>query len=629
MAKPTKSFKLPISIQGADLIMNESEATIRTVGREAPIGSIFVGTGGSIFQKVGPVDTDWKDFIELIAEARGDYDPGGFPDRDGSSLSYNEVTREATLSVPVEQKILVKGKRITLTSDLVLSHPDVTGMYFFYIDSDGAMQVTNAFNQETLIYQNAYVANVYWNSTQQKAVFGIGDERHGLMDPHTHFVLHEILGSQWISGMTIGNFDAGNATADSGAQFSVSSGVLRDEDIELAVAAVSSTGVKRVLYRVGATEWRVKSTLDSFPVMQAALPECPGVERIHYNPRSLGISSLAEVPNGDFVSCFVVASNAGEFFYVVGQMTYANEPEAKDNIRQEWNSMVLDGFPAQEYKLVGVVLYETKNSFSNSIKARVVQLDSDGIYLDTRTEATGRSLTVDSHANLPGLNNGQYGDGGHTNLIPVAYAIVDPTVNDDVDLYKVGTLWVNTITKETFTCVDNSNGAAVWKSVYSYGTWQASKKYVVGDVVKYRGGQFRVITSHTSGTAFLDNPDKVEPITSGILLINAAAHGFVAKDVLYHNGAAWGKARANVSSTLSDPPAIVVDSETDWFLMASGVRFVEIPLHGLTLGSIYYLSDATAGALTSTEPSPFSNPIVRAISNDVVAVLTYRPTETV
>jgi hypothetical protein len=45
-------------------------------------------------------------------------------------------------------------------------------------------------------------------------------------------------------------------------------------------------------------------------------------------------------------------------------------------------------------------------------------------------------------------------------------ASVDPTVNDDIDLlYAVGSLWVNQSTNTTFSCTDNSDGAAVWIEV--------------------------------------------------------------------------------------------------------------------------------------------------------------------
>lgn len=44
-------------------------------------------------------------------------------------------------------------------------------------------------------------------------------------------------------------------------------------------------------------------------------------------------------------------------------------------------------------------------------------------------------------------------------------ATTDPTINDDINLgYAINSTWVNTVTQNVFFCVDNTSGAAVWKS---------------------------------------------------------------------------------------------------------------------------------------------------------------------
>lgn len=75
-----------------------------------------------------------------------------------------------------------------------------------------------------------------------------------------------------------------------------------------------------------------------------------------------------------------------------------------------------------------------------------------------------------SHLELNDLDGGTYLDGGHTYLIPLHTATADPTVNDDVDNYKVGTVWVRTDTDTAFVLVDNTNGAAVWLELGAGGT---------------------------------------------------------------------------------------------------------------------------------------------------------------
>jgi hypothetical protein len=44
-------------------------------------------------------------------------------------------------------------------------------------------------------------------------------------------------------------------------------------------------------------------------------------------------------------------------------------------------------------------------------------------------------------------------------------ATAGPTINDDVDLgYNVGSVWVDTTNGDSYICVDNTDGAAVWKA---------------------------------------------------------------------------------------------------------------------------------------------------------------------
>lgn len=47
-------------------------------------------------------------------------------------------------------------------------------------------------------------------------------------------------------------------------------------------------------------------------------------------------------------------------------------------------------------------------------------------------------------------------------------AVVNPTIDDDLeDGFPLGSIWINTVSKEAFISVDATNGAAVWKSITS------------------------------------------------------------------------------------------------------------------------------------------------------------------
>lgn len=82
-------------------------------------------------------------------------------------------------------------------------------------------------------------------------------------------------------------------------------------------------------------------------------------------------------------------------------------------------------------------------------------------------------------------------------------------------------------------------------------------------------------------------------------LVTQAAHGFVAGDVLYDNNGTFAKAKADAIGT-SYVAGIVESAATDTFMLVSGGP---VTLSGLTPVSQYYLSAATAGAITTTKPS--------------------------
>lgn len=83
--------------------------------------------------------------------------------------------------------------------------------------------------------------------------------------------------------------------------------------------------------------------------------------------------------------------------------------------------------------------------------------------------------------------------------------------------------------------------------------------------------------------------------------ITQASHGFVVGDVLYLNGATYAKAKADAANTAEVVGVVskIIDA-SQFELTLSG----EISgLTGLVAGEVYFLSAATAGALTVTEPT--------------------------
>ena len=89
--------------------------------------------------------------------------------------------------------------------------------------------------------------------------------------------------------------------------------------------------------------------------------------------------------------------------------------------------------------------------------------------------------------------------------------------------------------------------------------------------------------------------------TATTIMVQQSAHGFVAKDVLRHNGTSWTKAQGDTAANAVVGGMVVAVPSPDVFILATGGYVAG--LSGLTAGSVHYLSAATAGLLTTTAPS--------------------------
>ncbi len=92
-------------------------------------------------------------------------------------------------------------------------------------------------------------------------------------------------------------------------------------------------------------------------------------------------------------------------------------------------------------------------------------------------------------------------------------------------------------------------------------------------------------------------------------------HGFIDGNVVFYNGAAYAKAKADTSADAEVIGIVtsVIDANTFQLTTNGSVTI----LSGLTPGGIYFLSDSVAGTLTLTEPTTInyiSKPLLIAVS---------------
>ena len=104
-----------------------------------------------------------------------------------------------------------------------------------------------------------------------------------------------------------------------------------------------------------------------------------------------------------------------------------------------------------------------------------------------------------------------------------------------------------------------------------------------------------------------------------------SSHGFSVGNAVYYTGSAWAKAIANASTSLGLGIVSAVADANNCTIQFNGPI---TGLSGLTSGQYYFVSDSSAGALTTTEPTAsgsYSNPILFATSTTTGVVLPFRP----
>ena len=336
-------------------------------------------------------------------------DPTGFANRTDSAVTFDDATRTLTIApVGDHYEIFLQGvlHRKYGSNGVVID--DVEGLWYIYFNLLGDLVATQTFNI-TLFTDFAFVALVYWDATNNKAIY-VADERHGFkMDGTTQAYLHNSVGAAYISGFSLGNFTLNAGDSDLDAQFSVSPGTFYDEDIVHTVVdgspqTLSTAALLPVFYRDGATGvWR-KKTATAFPVVTCAEAGIAG-DRLTYNQWTGAAWVRTQVDNNSFVLTHVFATNniSEPIIAIQGTAQYGNISAARAAAPTEIST--LSGLPFVESVPLGTVIYQTANGYLNAVHARVRQTDTGSAYVDLRQISTLPVNQVNDHGNLSGLTD--------------------------------------------------------------------------------------------------------------------------------------------------------------------------------------------------------------------------------
>ena len=347
-------------------------------------------------------------------------EPTGFSESGNTTLGFVNATRTLTITpTGTDFRVLIQGTEFIYSSaqSVVISADE--GMHYVYFDTDGVLKDTAIWNNN-LITEKALVAMPYWNATDSEAL-DVGAERHLLMPGITHLRWHLFFGAQYDSGLGLSDMSVdGTGNNDADAQLSVDDGYIWDEDIlhhiedgvQMDLSPVFTSGK---FYLSGATPvWRRTAS-------STHIAATTGTGRAAYNLFSGGSWSVAEVSNGDFVLMHLFATNADRncglnpIMPIMGQAVYTTKRKARKGANTEIANLVSLGLPTAEFVPLATVIVQTRNTYSNSGKQRIVSTDDGDPFVDWRTSGVSQSSAPASHANLVDRDL----DGAHTNYLRI------------------------------------------------------------------------------------------------------------------------------------------------------------------------------------------------------------------
>lgn len=338
------------------------------------------------------------------------------------------------------------GNKFESTGDAI-TWSDAEGEHWFFFE-EGVLIVEHEpsdARKNHIILNHAFIATIYWNATDKKVEIGILDERHGIsMSPTTHLYLHLTRGAQYLNGLGLGNFNIGNGNLNIDAQFSVASGMFFDEDLPHTINSLAVGDTIPVVYNLGTTPNIRTGTQTGFSVLNAP------AGRLYYNQNVGGNWQLTEVADRDYVLYHIFAINGQDqgLISIMGQNEYATAGDARTGANTEISNIV-SNLPFAEFVPIGTIIYQTRSSYSNTVKAKIVLTDEGENYVPWTTTELSQGASPSSHANLTNLELANTGvTWGHvSNTQPLTVASLT-TIERDAITPVNGMILYNTTTNQ-------------------------------------------------------------------------------------------------------------------------------------------------------------------------------------
>lgn len=418
--------KIPIGSTGTTPVLALITGTANQVVSTPGAGSITLSLPQDIHTGASPQfaaiemghvsDTTFTRVSAGVAAIEGDniimaseWSQNGFPNRTDSTIAFNDGTRRFTINPSGSSfAYYIAGVKYTVSSSdvenvnyIYLGDTPAEGPWFIYYVGNTLTASVNPNHAAVRdIFENkAVVAIVFWDADNSKSQ--LLEERHGTsMSPFTHVLLHETMGTRFDGGLALNSITADeNGNVNSHAQFGIDAGSIFDEDIEHTLNAVGSTTGLQIWYQ-DTSGWTF-TTNAGYSMVKTGIG---GEDRLAYD----NSGTLTEVGDGNFVLCHVFASSMTHLnpIVAIGQSQYTTKKLARQGAVTEITSILSIANISPELKPVASVIFQTKDTYSNAMRAKIVSTDEGDDYVDFRTDALNPAFSsAQAHGNLAGLLN--------------------------------------------------------------------------------------------------------------------------------------------------------------------------------------------------------------------------------
>ena len=368
--------------------------------------------------------TDKAILDEMVDVKTARQEETGFPNFTDAEYTFSDITKELTIqpkAPATEFSYWINGKKHTKTAaESVAINETVNGgegLHFFYYDG-ATLTADHTPPDKSLFKDVAYISFIYWDSTNVRHI-RFEEERHGIsMSGATHEYLHLTEGTRFISGLALGAFTDGSGNSNADAQCSCSDGSIRDEDIPWDIVNSSPQDLAPILsapvfYRLGVNGYFRRKDSDTLPLIYSGSGGYTGPNgRIPWNRDTGSGFVLQEVQEEYIVPVHIFASLDKEesIIGIQGQSEYADVSLARDGAIQELVSIKESlGGLGKEMAPIGILLFQSSSSYTNTPKARRVNAPGGDKYIDVRGitifPASSGSTTTSDHGSLTGLND--------------------------------------------------------------------------------------------------------------------------------------------------------------------------------------------------------------------------------